>query len=519
MKDESNKIILHPSSFILHPLREGGIPMRLAQFTVPLFLLTVFLSGCQKAERYGSRPGTEPLRRSEIASDTPKPAGPAPLDPNIQWIDIVKPPKADMLIDFVHAEKAPDEWAKLPKFWNAPALTHPAEAAALIGLPPLTASSVAGSSASVIKIKVPLGLPDPREYIPADNPLTFGKWDLGRRLFFDKTWLDAKAGTSCAGCHRPDHGFADGERIHRGGYNTPTLVNCVFNRAQFWDGRAVRLEEVVQRTLEDERATDSSQPFRHTWSGVVHRLRDKAGYYKSFNEVFGQPPSDKDGREQANITQDTVGRALAAYLRTILNGDSIHDRALRVQGEKHSPTLKAEHYEAVLEEAALKELGRGTTKKADVAADLIRGYLLFYNRDETRPLMNCYRCHSGRTFTDHAFHNLGVGSPKPGERGGRFAQAPVGGKDRHLIDAYKTPTLRNLLRTGPYFHDGRANRLREVVEFYNQGGERNSYLDPEMLGKAEQTRLLGLNAAEIDALVLFLSALDGTDVDPVIKTP
>ncbi len=281
---------------------------------------------------------------------------------------------------------------------------------------------MAGSSASVVKIKVPLGLPDPRAYVPADNPLTLGKWKLGQRLFFDDTWLEAKKGTSCAGCHRPDHGFSDSERAQRDSFNTPTLVNCVFNSSQFWDGRAGRLEEVVQRTLEDERASDPPKPFRHTWSGVIRRLRDKPTYYQPFNEVFGQPPSDNEGREQANITQDTVGRALAAYLRTILAGDSIHDRALRVQTQKHSPTLKAEHYEAVLDDAGLKELGRGTAKKADVAADLMRGYLLFYNRDETRPLMNCHHCHSGPTFTDNEFHNLGVGSPRPGERGGRFAQ-------------------------------------------------------------------------------------------------
>lgn len=488
--------------------------MQLQRFAAPALLLTALLSGCQKAERYGPRPGAEPSRRAEDRSAIPQTASVQPLDPDIQWIDVFNPPKPDMLIDFVHAEKSPDEWTKLPKFWNAPALTHPAEAAALIGLPPLAASSVAGSSASVVKIKVPLGLPDPREYVPADNPLTLGKWELGRRLFFDATWLDAKPGTSCASCHRPDHGFADGERSHRGGYNTPTLVNCVFNRSQFWDGRAARLEEVVQRTLEDERATDPPQPFRHTWSGVIHRLRDKPAYHMQFNTVFGKPASEKEGKEQANITQDTVGRALAAYLRTILAGDSIHDRAVRAQLQKQSPTLKAEHYEAVLDEAALKELGRGTAKKADVAADLMRGYLLFYNRDETRPLMHCYRCHSGRTFTDNAFHNLG----RPGERGGRFAQVPVGGKDRHLIDAYKTPTLRNLLRTGPYFHDGKRNRLREVVEFYNLGAQRNNYLDPELLRKDGRTRLLDLNETDINALTLFLAGLGG-EVDRVIKTP
>ncbi len=488
---------------------------------LPCCLALVFLlSGCQRAERYGPRPGAEAPAKTQPAPETPHQASREPLDPDIQWIDVFTPPKPDVLIDFVHAEKAPEEWAKLPAFWNAPPLTRPGQAAAVVGLPPLAAGAVAGSSAAIVRIKVPLGLPDPSEYVPAGNPLTLGKWQLGQRLFFDDSWLEAKPGTSCATCHQPEHGFADGERTHRDSFNTPTLVNGVFNRRQFWDGRSGRLEEVVQRTLEDEREPDKPGPFRHTWAGVIHRLRNKPNYHPAFNEVFGTPPGEKDGKQRTNITQDTVGRALATYLRTLLSGDSVHDRALRVQTQKHSPTLKAEHYEAVLDDAALKELGREKAKKADVAADLIRGYLLFYGRDEGRSLMHCYRCHSGRTFTDNDFHNLGVGlASKPGQEGGRFAQVPIGQKDRHLIDAYKTPTLRNLLRTAPYFHDGDKGRLREVVEFYNIGAERNNYLDPEMLGKDGRTRLLDLSSAEIDALVLFLTALNGGDVDPIVKTP
>ena len=380
---------------------------------------------------------------------------------------------------------------------------------------------MAGSgSSSLIKIKVPLGLDDPRSYIPAGNPLTFGKWKLGQRLFFDDSWLEAKAGTSCATCHQPNHGFADREHTHRDGFNTPTLINCVFNSSQFWDGRASQLEEVIQRTLEDERASDPPKPFRHTWSGVIPRLKNKPIYHEQFNEVFGTPPGEKDGKERANITQDTVGRALATYLRTILAGASIHDRALRERTRKHSPTLKAEHYEAVLDDAALKELEQEKEKKADVAAKLMRGYLLFANLDERRPLMNCVDCHSGRNFTDKEFHNLGVGpTSRPGQEGGRFAQVPVGQKNRYLIDAYKTPTLRNLPRTGPYFHDGKTSSLREVVEFYNMRARRNEYLDRKLLGEGGRTRQLGLNTADIDALVLFLNALGGGEVDSVIKTP
>jgi cytochrome c peroxidase len=490
--------------------------MRLLRFAAPALLLAALLGGCQPAERYGPRPGSETPAKKQAETDTPNKADNEPLDPDIQWIDVFDPPKPDVLIEFVH-EKAAEEWAKLPKFWNA-SLTKPEQVAAVIGMPPLTIGAVAGSSPSVIKIKVPLGLPDPHEYIPAGDPLTFVKWKLGQRLFFDDSWLESKAGTSCATCHRPNHGFADDE-YRRDGFNTPTLINCVFNRWQFWDGRAGRLEEVVQRTLEDERASNPPQSFHHTWSGVIRRLRNKPMYHEPFNEVFGKPTSEKEGREQANITQDTVGRALACYLRTILAGDSIHDRAVREKVRKHSPDLQAEDYEAVLDAAALAELGREKAKKADVAAELLHGYRLFYGRDESRPLMNCYRCHSGQTFSDNQFHNLGVGyASRPGQEGGRFAQVPVGQKDRYLIDAYNTPTLRNLLRTSPYFHDGSENSLRAVVEFYNQGAGRNSHLDPELRGKDGRTRLLGLSAAEIDALVLFLRALNGSDVDAFIKT-
>ena len=437
------------------------------------------------------------------------------MNPEIQWIEIDNPPKPDTLIEFVHFGRSPEEWAKLSKFWNARRLTEPARAASLLGLSPLAAASVAGHSTSAIKIKVPLGLP---ESIPdLDSPLSLGQWQLGKRLFFDDTWLADQTGTSCAGCHQPDHGFADRDRAHSDSTNTPTLLNCAFNTSQFWDGRAVRLEEVVQRTLEDERETSDQKPFRHTWSGVIRRLRNQPTYHLQFNKVFGTPTREVDGKEQANITQDTVGRALAAYLRTILAGDSIHDRAQRVQAQKNSPILKAEHYEAVLDAAALKELSRETVKKADVAAELMRGYLLFTNKDETRPLMHCYRCHRGGNFTDNEFHNLGIGFSS-GERGGRFAQLPIGTKDRTLIEAYKTPTLRNLLRTGPYFHTGEKSNLREVVEFYNLGTESNSHLDRRLRGK-DGPLLLGLSAAEIDAVVLFLSALNGGDVDAIVKSP
>jgi cytochrome c peroxidase len=459
-------------------------------------LLVAVIGGCQPAERYGPRTASEAGSKKIAEDDSPNPSDVQPLDPEIQWIDIDNPPKADSRIEFVHAEKSPEAWGKLPAFWNAP------------------------DKAQVIQIKVPLGLPDPQQHVPADDPLTLGKWTLGQRLFFDDSWLETKPGSSCATCHQPGHGFADRERNHGDGFNAPTLVNCIFNRWQFWDGRAVFLEEVVQRSLDDERESNSAKPFRHSWSGVIGRLRNKADYHEQFNRVFGKPAGEEDGAEKANITQDTVGRALACYLRTLLAGDSIHDRALHEQARTRSPNLKAEHYQAVLDDADFADLSRDKAKKSETAAELMRGYLLFHGLDKTRPLVNCYRCHSGKTFSDNEFHNLGIGrSSRPGQEGGRFAQVPIGRKNRYLIDAYMTPTLRNLRRTNPYFHNGSAASLREVVEFYNDGAERNSHLDPELRGQDGQTRLLGLRAAEIDALVLFLNSLNGRDVDVVLRSP
>ncbi len=459
----------------------------------------VVVTGCQPAERYGSRPVHEtPANKAAEAEPSTK-AESKPLDSEIQWIDIDEPPKPDATIEFVRAETKSELWNKLTKFWNEPEAKGETK------------------ETPVVRIKVPLGLSDPREYLPAGETMTRGKWQLGQRLFFDDSWLEAKVGTSCATCHQPNEGFADHKHTHGDGFNAPTLINCVFNRHQFADGRAVLLEEVVQRTLEDEKG-DLGKPFNHTWSGVIERLRNKANYHEEFNRVFGKPTREEDGAEKANITQDTVGRALACYLRTILAGDSLHDRAVE-RARKRGTALQAEDYEAVLEDAAFVELGREKAKKPAVAAELMHGYRLFHGLEKDRPLSNCYQCHTGCTFSDNEFHNLGIGGSRPGKEGGRFAWVPIGQKNRYWIDAYKTPTLRGLRRTSPYFHNGSVDSLLEVVEFYNSGAKRNNYLDPLLRGKDGKTRLLGCSAADIDALVLFLISLNGREVDEYLKLP
>ena len=247
------------------------------------------------------------------------------------------------------------------------------------------------------------------------------------------------------------------------------------------------------------------------WSGVIERLNKDTGYRREFESVFGTLP-----------TQDTVGRALATFLRTLLCGDSIHDRALKAQTTRQGKTLDVADYEKALPAGWVDDLGadRKGQKPAQLAAELHAGYQLFHNLNRDRPA-NCVLCHAGPLFTDGRFHNIGIGfSGRSDEPLGRIARVPVGRKDYLQMGAWKTPTLRSLSRTGPYFHDGYNDSLRSVITYHVTGGHWNSYLALELRdpNKPEDTRDLGLTVEEIRALELFLLALDGTAVDPIMRS-
>src|SRR5262249_30829598 len=126
--------------------------------------------------------------------------------------------------------------------------------------------------------------------------------------------------TSCARCHDPQKAYSDG-RVPRlfGEFVTPRLLNVAYGSAMFWDGRAGALEEVVQRSTDDA----ASDQARHSWPGSVQRLRESGFYDARFRKVFGTRP-----------TQDAVGKAIATYLRTILSGNSLQDRAERERRQR-----------------------------------------------------------------------------------------------------------------------------------------------------------------------------------------
>jgi cytochrome c peroxidase len=442
---------------------------------------------------------------------------------------------SDTPIVFIDQGRNAAEWDQLAAFWNESTESD---------IDPRTGLPV---TRKVIKIKVPLGLSAPP--IPIENPPTIAKWVLGKRLFFDGV-LSSDGTVACSSCHAPEKGFSDQLKVSHGiggqlgGINAPSIINSAFNARQFWDGRAMSLEEQAQGPVENplEMSTEATNS---AWVEAIGRIRQIDGYAKQFPLAFGSPP-----------TRDTVAKAIATFERTVLSGNSIADRAevamrARTVGGRAEPT--ARDYASVLsaavargDGAALKplDLPESDNDALDQAAErLARGRALFFGK------ARCNGCHGGENFTDNRFHNLGIGvtdGELPETVLGRFGSLPTGHKNPRLMGAFKTPTLRGLLDTAPYMHDGSLVSLEEVVDFYDRGGNANAFLDEKLRDydaeiQFEQTRAAGrkyqgsgvkllgpnqkpiaplklnLSVPEKRDLVLFLRALQGDPVDRVVS--
>jgi cytochrome c peroxidase len=292
--------------------------------------------------------------------------------------------------------------------------------------------------------KVPLGLAKRPE--SKDNPLTAQRVALGRRLFFDPILSHDKT-VACATCHRPEHGFSSPEPrpIGIGGKEgvrrAPTLFNRAYGAAFFWDGRAKSLEEQALEPIANPIEMGSSV------EEAVNRLRTDVKYKDQFAAAFD------DGVTSANL-----GKALASFERVILRGDSSIDK-FRERGDRNAMTDAERH-----------------------------GLWLWESKGQ------CWKCHSGKNFTDESFHNTGVSWG--GEDLGRFVVT----KSESDRGKYKTPTLRGVKLTAPYMHDGSLKTLEDVVEFYSRGGGANPHLDPAI-------QRLDLSKEEMADLIAFLKAL------------
>ena len=299
---------------------------------------------------------------------------------------------------------------------------------------------------------LPLGLQADAAYVPDKNPITQAKIELGRKLYFDARL--SKDGTiSCASCHAPEKGFSDGRPSslgiagQTGARNAPTVMNRLFSKEQFWDGRAVDLEDQalgpIQNPIE----------MGHTLQGMIANVEKIQAYAPEFQAAFGSP----------GINADRVAMAIASYERTVLAGNSPYDR-----------------YQA--------------GDKTAMSESAVRGMALFNDAQKT----NCVTCHAGFNFTDESYHNIGVGMDKPNPDWGRFSVT----KNDFDKGAFKTPTLRNVTQSSPYMHDGSDATLLDVVNFYDKGGLKNQWLSKEI-------KPLGLTDQQKADLVAFLDSLTG----------
>jgi len=296
---------------------------------------------------------------------------------------------------------------------------------------------------------------------PKLNQMDRKKAEIGKKLFFDPR-LSGDGKMSCATCHDPEKGWADGLATAKGhdgkilARATPSIINVGFNDILMWDGRAKTLEDQALGPITNPEEMHNSVP------QLIKTLKEIPGYVELFRQAYYGLP----------INSLTIKNSIAMYQRLVVAKNSKFDRWLA--GDT----------------AALNE-------------QELLGLDVFTNEQKG----NCARCHRPPNFTDNGFHNIGLKS---------FADAkPDLGRNNVIqVDitkgAFKTPTLRNVALTAPYFHDGSAKNLQEVIRHYMSGGIVKTNLSPNM-------KVLKINQEEREALLAFLNALTGT-IDPQLSS-
>jgi cytochrome c peroxidase len=348
--------------------------------------------------------------------------------------------------------------------------------------PPLPKSGPLAEPRSSTQVGFPTVL---TKYVISPSTLRPARVALGQKLFFEAR-LSGDGTVACATCHDPARAFTDGRPVsigiqgRVGQRNAPTVLNALYNKTQFWDGRV--------STLEQQAALPITNPFEMGSASIgdaVSRIADDKDYQTQFMQAFGRAVNEQD-----------MLSAIAAYERTLASFDSPFDHFIAGDANAISDSAK-------------------------------RGWELFNNK------ARCNLCHAltdnqrdTTLFMDNDFHNIGIGIlrhrvvplAQQAERElaqGRLASIDTAAitsemsvlgrflvtKEQSDIASFKTPDLRNVLVTGPYFHDGSMQTLWDVMDHYNKGdGISNPWLDEDM-------QPLALTEPEIDDVVAFLVSL------------
>jgi cytochrome c peroxidase len=334
-----------------------------------------------------------------------------------------------------------------------------------------------------LTIEPPLGLSG--LITPLSNPLTKGKVELGKQLYFDPR-ISLDGTVSCATCHNPEKAWTDrmatsiGIDGQVGSRNAPTVLNTVYGQTMFWDGRAPSLEAQSQGPPQNP-----IEMGKQSYKMIVERLRTIPGYTEQFKQVFG-----------TDVTIDGMVKAIASFERaTAHSGNSKYDKY--IQGDNKALS-ESEKRGMVL--FGIRPSDDDTDFKYDVTKNLKKA--------------NCTSCHVGANFTDEQFHNLGIGWNRKEAKFadfGRFAVEPIGAKNPASMGAFKTPTVREVSQTAPYMHDGSLSTLEAVVDHYDKGGNANPYLDKDM-------KKLNLSKEEKADVIAFMKALDGEPIKVALPT-
>lgn len=275
---------------------------------------------------------------------------------------------------------------------------------------------------------------------------------LGKQLFFDRR-LSGNGSMSCASCHSPMLGWGDGLPLGIGHNGqtlkraSPVIINVAYGKRFMWDGRFPTLEAQALGPI------TSPLEMNAKLDEVIKRLQVVTAYQQSFAQLF----------PKKGITAETLGRALASFERTLISNTSAFDKWL--QGDATALSKEAQD-----------------------------GFRIFVDSRKG----NCAACHQGGNFSDESFHNIGLKSSALADADkGRFAIKPV----KSMQGAFKTPTLRDLTKSAPYFHDGSATTLPAVIDHYIKGGETKANISRDM-------KELKLTDEEVQALLVFLNSLN-----------
>lgn len=319
---------------------------------------------------------------------------------------------------------------------------------------------------------LPKGFPKP--YVPADNPMSATKVELGRYLFYD-TRMSVNGKESCATCHKQELAFTDGRAVGVGATgelhsrSAMSLVNAAYSAALTWSNP--RLKSLEKQALVPMFGDHPVELGLHEGDGFPPALRGDAKYRELFKLAF---PVDADPFTIVNVT-----KALASFERSMISARSPYDRY---------------HYDR--DDSAISDSAK-------------RGEVLFFDQR-----LSCFRCHGGFAFTDSTvsernagrdieFHNTGLYNvpgllsyPAPNVGIYEYTQEPGD------VGKFKAPTLRNIALTAPYMHDGSITTLEGVLDHYAAGGRahNNPNKDPLIGG-------FTLSQQDRKDLIAFLESL------------